>query len=68
MSTDSGRVVTGRREDQIRADLAREVLEILEPTPCAFWACPGPDVEPVYMATCRPCWATHYLRQVADLT
>lgn len=23
---------------------------------CAFWACPGPDVKPVAMATCAHCW------------
>jgi hypothetical protein len=46
------------------ADLARELLDELDESLCAFWACPGPDVEPVAMATCRVCSTIHRLRSL----
>jgi hypothetical protein len=41
--------------------LAREVAEIGS-AGCAFWACDGPDHEPVPMKTCHCCWAVHDAR------
>jgi hypothetical protein len=34
---------------------------------CQFWACPGPAVEPVEMATCYICWAAWDLLQAGIL-
>lgn len=31
---------------------------------CSFWACDGPEAEPVQMATCRGCWTLHDLKEL----
>lgn len=35
--------------------LLAESLEVLERTPCAFWACKGPTLRPIDMVTCIRC-------------
>lgn len=50
----------------IRAGLAGELLDGLDESLCAFWACDGPDVEPVPMKTCRVCSLIWRLRQLAE--
>ena len=51
--------------ERIRLPLL-QVIESLDGE-CTFWACEGPDVEPVHMVTCRVCWAIRDLRKLADL-
>jgi hypothetical protein len=48
----------------IAAALARELLEDLDAQVCAFWACDGPDEEPVNMKTCQVCSTIYRLRQI----
>jgi hypothetical protein len=50
----------------IRAGLARDLLNDLDESLCAFWACDGPDSEPVNMKTCRVCSTIWRLRQLAE--
>lgn len=38
------------------------VLEVLEQTPCTFWACDGPDKPYEHMKTCSNCALIQYLR------
>lgn len=42
-------------------EIVQEVAELPDSV-CAFWACPGPDPEPVPMATCHTCSLIHAAR------
>jgi len=43
--------------------LIEETLKLLDGI-CVFWACDGPDKEPVDMKTCRVCNAVRNLRHL----
>ena len=52
--------------DAIRAEMARELLDGQDDAcGCSFDMCPGPDVEPIDMATCAWCRIVHDLRVIA---
>jgi len=43
--------------------LLKESLEVLESADCQFWACKGPTLKPIPMATCGVC---HMIAQIQD--
>ena len=43
--------------------LLRESLQTLERTPCQFWACQGPTLQPIDMVTCYRCATLAKLQQ-----
>lgn len=53
-------------KDKLQQDIKSFVEEIAEKDAagCAFWACPGPDEEPVGMATCHHCGTVWDARQL----
>lgn len=45
------------------ATLLRESMRVLERTPCQFWACQGPTLQPIAMVTCFRCAMLAKLQQ-----
>lgn len=51
----------------VSEELLSEILLCLESVPCQFWACDGPTLEPVPMATCLRCEVLAKVRVASGL-
>jgi hypothetical protein len=49
--------------DRTTRQQLQEALDCIDGSECTFFACPGPDVPFLPMATCRPCRTTQLLRR-----
>jgi hypothetical protein len=55
--------VPGTDTVTVSAMVMAEIVDTLERVGCQYWACNGPDTEPVDMQTCYRCSTLWDLRQ-----